>query len=175
MAKIRDTFSKPPSGWKVTDPITGVRFEANSYRNLRGKIDTHRRSNNLSREGIEDFIAEQICAKNDPSFCQMWPDFKGAVMRMLGYDGPQLWKELHQRALAHEGEQDWVWLDQWRERIPRYGCNCRSKWKELMAKHPPTWNHYFEWTWRMHNAVSESLGKPTFTLQQARQIWENKS
>ena len=171
MAKIRDTFQKPPSGWKVTDPITGVRFDANSYRNLRGKIITHRKSNSLTVDGIDDWIAEQICAKNDPAFCQAWPNLTQSVMRMLGFDGPALWAELHERALEREGEQDFVWLDMWRAKIPKYGCSCQSKWKELMHRHPPDWSNYFRWTVFMHNKVSESLGKPTLTEQQARQIW----
>jgi hypothetical protein len=173
MAKIRDTFTKVPSGWKVTDPITGVRFEANSYRNLKGKIDTHRRSNNLPVDGLDEWIAEQICAKNAPEYCQEWPNLTNAVLKMLGFDGPGLWGELHRRTLSHDDSPDWVWLDMWAEKIPKYGCSCRSKWKEWKHENPPPWDKegYWRWGWAFHNHVNQELGKPPFSIDQARQIW----
>lgn len=170
MAKIRDTFQRPPSGWKVTDPITGVQFSSNSYRNLRGKIFTHRENNNLSVDGIDEFIAEQICEKNELFFCQDWPT-RGPSL-IIKKEGAGLWAELHKRALAHNGEQDWVWLNQWTERIPSYGCACKSNWKNLMKQYPPQWNDYFFWSVTMHSKVSESIGKMSLTVQQARQIWD---
>lgn len=91
-AKIRDTFQKAPSGWCVTDPLTKVEFESNSYRNVRAKVLTHRQANGIKDRDVDGFIHEQICAKNPPSFCQDWPTvIKGvdtgpapSILQMLG-------------------------------------------------------------------------------------------
>lgn len=168
--KIRDTFQKPPSGWKVTDPKTGIRFDSNSYRNLREKIRTHRRSNNMETDDIDSFIADQICDKNEPFFCQEWVISARSPIQKMGL--AELWGELHERALAHECEQDWVWFNAWQERIPSLGCSCKNKWKDLVKQFPPDWNNYFKWSVSIHSKVSESIGKMPMTEYQARQIWD---
>lgn len=71
--KIRDTYVGCPSGWWVTDPDTITHIEANSYRNLRGKLEQHRKNNGLSTDGLDEMISNQICKREPPEFCQEWP------------------------------------------------------------------------------------------------------
>lgn len=170
MARIRDSFTRPPSGWKVTDPITNIKFSSNSYRNLVGEIETHRRANDLPTDGIEQFIADQICEKNDPYFCVD----AGPSPRLTNYRAPtnqEMWAVLHTRALSHEGEDDTIWFNVWCDRVPSQGCTCKSNWKKLVKEFPPIWSDYFAWSNLMHNKVSQSIGKPTLSLEQARAIW----
>lgn len=71
--KIRDTYAGCPTGWWIVDADTHIHIEANSYKNLRGKWEQHRKSNNLSTEGIDQMISDQLCKREAPEFCQEWP------------------------------------------------------------------------------------------------------
>lgn len=173
MAKIRDTYLQPASGWKVTDPVTFVKFESNSYRNLREKIRQHRKSNNLGLDDVDGWIADQICAKNDPEYCAEKPTMRGWIARVI-FGTPQLWGELHKRGLQHEGETDWVWFNEWQERLPSFGCACKSSWRKYVKDHPPTWNNYFHWSYVAHQDVNMKLGKHGMTEQQARAYWQSQ-
>jgi hypothetical protein len=84
-----------------------------------------------------------------------------------------LWSELHTRALARNGINDSVFLNSFAARIPSFegGCKCRSFYNNWRRANPPDFNHYFEWTVRLHNAVNFKLNKPHFTLEEARRRW----
>lgn len=168
MARIRDTYQNAPSGWRVTDPLTGVMFEANSYRNLRGKIITHRRSNGITDLVVDDFIHDQICARNPEHYCQQWPVvIQPRSIRHVSH----LWAELHRRALMHREGADWAWYNAWTDRIPKVGCSCRDNWKIWVSKNPPDWSNYWAWSVRAHNAVNQKLGKPEMSEELARRLW----
>ena len=82
--------------------------------------------------------------------------------------GPPLWQKLHQRALAHRGE-DAAWLAKFETSVP---CgNCRKNWKEMMQRTPPNWDDYFAWTVARHNEINVKLGKPTITPEVALARW----
>ena len=85
-----------------------------------------------------------------------------------------LWKELHERALNFEGKSDYTYLINFGKKIPRYtkGCKCKEFWDNWMKQNPPTFNKYFEWTVKAHNRVNLKLGKPQFTVKQARNFYQ---
>ena len=92
--------------------------------------------------------------------------------------GPDLWKELHLRALKNKGQDEKVYLTNFVTKIPRYttGCKCREFWANYVRTHPPKYGRngeFFEWTVAVHTAVNHKLGKPTYTLEQARKYYEN--
>jgi hypothetical protein len=89
---------------------------------------------------------------------------------------PELWRELHVRALTFEGEDDGVFLRRWSDKVPRFGggCRCSSFWIRWMKFNPPVFHpseKYFEWTVNGHNAVNQKLGKPQLSVDEARKLY----
>ena len=88
----------------------------------------------------------------------------------------ELWKELHLRALTFKGKDDTAFLREFAKKIPRYtkGCSCNEHWKKLVKQYPPVFgDKYFEWTVEQHSRVSKRLGKPTYTVEEARKFYTN--
>lgn len=90
-----------------------------------------------------------------------------------------LWKELHLRALENKGENDLKYLIDFSTRIPRFtsGCKCREFWVSYIKKFPPKFGanqEYFKWTVDCHNAVNKKLGKPIYSLEEARELYKNE-
>lgn len=91
--------------------------------------------------------------------------------------GPELWTELHLRALKNTGQDERVYLANFGNRIPRYtkGCKCQEFWVNYTRTHPPKYGpngEFFNYTIEIHNAVNQKLGKPTYTVEQAREYYE---
>jgi hypothetical protein len=83
--------------------------------------------------------------------------------------GPPLWAALHRRPWeCPDPAGDAGWLAAFAAAIP---CpHCRRHWRELAAAAPPDLSGraaYFAWTWRQHNAVNASLGRPEFPFEEA--------
>jgi hypothetical protein len=74
------------------------------------------------------------------------------------------WKKLHTESFDSEKFQRWV------ERIP--GCStCRENFRKILEINPPRFDDWQRWSWEIHNAVNEKIGKPEFTYQEACQLW----
>lgn len=108
------------------------------------------------------------------------------------YDGSQLWREMHLRALAfqlprldpssgvaqieawavahdHAAATERTYLTLIAARLP---CGeCRQHWVEQLFATPPDFGDYFGWLVARHNHVNEMLGKPTWSLTEAREFW----
>ena len=81
--------------------------------------------------------------------------------------GPSMWADLHRRSLA--GAIDARWLDGFTARVP---CgDCRRHWQGVLAEHPLPTDGQFEWSVRVHAAVSRRIGKPEMSVEDARRIW----
>ena len=80
-----------------------------------------------------------------------------------------IWSDLHRRALTHEGD-DSTWIADYTKRIIGT-CQCRKQWDQDIAKLPPDFSRYFEWTVAIHNAVNARIGKPILTVEEARARW----
>lgn len=84
--------------------------------------------------------------------------------------GPQLWEAIHRHAWQHPREataeqqrQAREWLAGWAGRIPRYGCDCRSEWRQILRLCPPPLHNgpaYYWWTVAAHDRINRRLGKP---------------
>ena len=88
----------------------------------------------------------------------------------------ELWRELHERALKNSGENDIIYLAQFATKIPRYttGCKCKEFWNNWVRLNPPVYGkngEFFEWTVKAHNAVNAKLGKPQYTVEQAKAFY----
>ena len=87
-----------------------------------------------------------------------------------------LWKELHERALEYEGDNDMAFLLQFSLRIPQFNekCRCKEDWMKIVRANPPRFGkngEYFAWTVHCHNEVSKRLGKPTYTVEEAKAFY----
>lgn len=66
--RLIDSTMGVPSGWSAIDPDTKTKIQGHSFRSLRATWITHRKDNNLPTEQVEEWVQEQICAKN-PTYC----------------------------------------------------------------------------------------------------------
>ncbi len=87
--------------------------------------------------------------------------------------GPRLWGLLHGRYRLWTGaEAERAWLAYFRMMVP---CGqCRADWDKLVKDHPPDLSspeNYWLWTVKLHNLVSQRLGKPQLSVEDARRIW----
>ena len=88
----------------------------------------------------------------------------------------QLWSELHRHAINHIGNNDIIFLNTFRSKMPRFttGCRCKEFWDNYVRSHPPVFGpnkEYFKWTVDTHNAVNIKLGKPIFSLEDALTLY----
>lgn len=89
----------------------------------------------------------------------------------------ELWKELHTQALKNNGEDETVFLTSFASKIPRYtkGCKCREHWVMWIRSNPPKYGkngEFFQWTVEAHSSVNKRLGKPTLTVEEARELYK---
>lgn len=94
---------------------------------------------------------------------------------------PELWRELHLRALnvtlgpnnnRRIINTERVFITNWSRRIPTKGCKCSDFWHNWYKTNPINFRDYFAWTVNAHNAVNKKLGKELWTVERARQFWE---
>lgn len=89
----------------------------------------------------------------------------------------ELWKELHERALSYKGDNDLEFLYKFASKVPNYEgvCRCREEWMLWVRANPPRFgpnDEYFNWTVEGHNFVNKKLGKPTYSLEEAKKFYE---
>jgi hypothetical protein len=81
--------------------------------------------------------------------------------------GRAAWRALHLEAL--QGSITPAWLaEEFFPMIPRYGCTCAKDWPALLEQIPFRASDQFAWSVEIHNAVNQKLGKPLFTVDQAK-------
>lgn len=85
-----------------------------------------------------------------------------------------LWKELHVRALTFKGKNDEKFLTQFAKKIPKFGkgCKCKEHWIKWVKKNPPDFKNYFSWTVMGHNNINKILGKPVYTVKDAKKFYK---
>lgn len=86
--------------------------------------------------------------------------------------GPNLWGALHTLGLTGTLTPEFV--QEFARVIP---CpSCGSHFKDLLDEFPlPITTDQFEWTVALHNQVNARIGKPVFTVEQARARWSSRS
>lgn len=74
------------------------------------------------------------------------------------------WRSLHTRRMQPEE------FDKWVDSIP--GCStCQRDFRKLLETTPPRFDDWQKWTWEIHNAVNEKLGRPLVTWREACELW----
>jgi hypothetical protein len=121
--------------------------------------------------------------KSDAAYFRAWEQGKGpgqqvktdAVLCNVTYNhwmplhnyAPKNWDVWSERAAR-------AWYRQWLRGLPKTGCGCAESWKKEVAEIPVDFSSpqaFFEWAWRIHDAVNQRLGKPTTTIEEAYQLW----
>jgi hypothetical protein len=105
------------------------------------------------------------CEPSSQHLPQAYPKSPGATAP------PATWAEWHIRALAHDGSDDFVWVQDFLSRVPNITCDCRRHASEHIREHPPRWEDYFAWTVEFHNAVNKRLGRSLFSVAEASALW----
>jgi len=102
--------------------------------------------------------------------------FRGDIPQRTESPKVNHWLPLHRYAVEHVS--DWNpclasrwYFEEWKPRIPTYGCACEKHWKELTEDHPPDFSSpqaFFEWGYWRHDDVSRLHSKrPQISLEQA--------
>jgi hypothetical protein len=85
----------------------------------------------------------------------------------------ELWAQIHQRGMRGLLTHDFI--EHVLSLLPAYGCQCNQHFLNLLAMHPVpytgTAEEQFAWTVLAHNEVNRRLGKPEFSLEEARARW----
>ena len=84
------------------------------------------------------------------------------------------WISLHRHALTFEGDDDSEYIQTFTSQVPKYTspkCKCVEFWQGWLKMNPPTYDDYFAWTVRAHNAVNVKLGKKHYTVDDARRFY----
>lgn len=89
----------------------------------------------------------------------------GPPMITIEEVGRRKWSEFHTMELTPES------LAEWEAGIPSFGCDCKSKYREIKAANPPRFEDPHRWKWEIHNAVNAKLGKPLFAWEDYAARW----
>lgn len=84
--------------------------------------------------------------------------------------GPNLWGTLHLLCLT--GTITPEFIQEYARSIP---CpTCATHFQALLATYPFPDTEQFEWSVLLHNKVNARLGKPQFTVEEARAKWTSR-
>jgi len=86
-------------------------------------------------------------------------------------DGRKAWSKLHSTVLGSKEI-----FEEFLKHVPA-GCECRKKIEAILERIPPRFDspkEWFEFGVEFHNAVNNSLNKPTTTLDRAYMLWRNR-
>lgn len=74
------------------------------------------------------------------------------------------WRKLHTTLFTPQEFELWI------QAIP--GCSsCQRDFRRLIQNNPPRFDDWHKWTWEIHNAVNEKLGKQLIAWTDAIQLW----
>jgi hypothetical protein len=111
------------------------------------------------------------------------PQPRTAEQRRLVQETPRLSQDTA-ATTAYQGRRAWLFLhryrgcdpvffEMWQYFIPAQ-CSCQEDFKAIITIHPPDFSSpeaFFEWGVMIHNEVNIKLGKPTFTLEEAKLLY----
>lgn len=74
------------------------------------------------------------------------------------------WRKLHTTIFTPQEFELWI------QAIP--GCSsCQRDFRRLIENNAPRFDDWHKWTWEIHNAVNEKLGKQLIAWTDAIQLW----
>jgi len=158
------------AGFSARVPHARVLFHKNHPQNW--TAESHREGT----KWLSKFIGEPF---DHHKFRKQWLDPDFVYDKSAGKYAYNHWQPLHRYQYKDpESAKRWYY-NEWLPKIPSYGCNCESHWKDLTEKYPPDFSSqkaFFEWGWARHNDVSrEHSKKPQISLEEAYQIYGRPS
>ncbi len=170
MLKFKSLMRTPPLAQYV-EPATGyvVPWET-SFEELLRRVREYRQGLGLPiLEGWEAEVEHQVAMTLKVDSPDDWIEDseKPYVPHLVAY-GRQMWRELHERALAYpenpqgpEREAEYQWLLSWVARIPSARCDCAYKWKKMGLDFDLSGRQgYVQSAINVHNHINAELGKP---------------
>jgi hypothetical protein len=88
------------------------------------------------------------------------------------FQGAGLWDAWHRRALSWTGGDDTPWVNS--QILQKLPCGeCSNHARAWLKENPPTFTAelYFAWTVAFHNGVNHRLGRPIWSVGEARSYW----
>ncbi len=164
----------PNGGIRYKQPETPFEVHSYSLKDIVRRVGAHRRSVPFLHldliDGWQERLLSDLCDQNSHMKCE---DANPSETHPLVVEGRKLWGEMHAFAASlsealspQDVERAKAWLSAWRDRIPRYGCKCRDKFRVLEAARPANFSSgsaFAKWCIDIHNDVNVSLNKPVFT------------
>lgn len=162
----RTVSSSDNKGWTFRQENTGYVARSLDLNVVKRAIEGHRFAMaggdiemDLSH-GWEMRFYDEICRQNPNAPCNENPQDPNFVPPHVAL-GRALWKELHDKA-AEDSDPYALrdWFNNWTNRIPDFGCRCRSNALALLHEMPPPFDGAFkQWTINFHDAINVRLGK----------------
>lgn len=92
--------------------------------------------------------------------------------RLMEQVGPKLWEKFHRDALTAKNRAEaWAQIEALLASIP---CGeCKASFRQIVSENLHHGHgEFFEHTVLLHNLVNRKLGKPEFTVEQARALYQ---
>lgn len=121
------------------------------------------------------------CGRREPSLNASdrvhCPCTKDGSVQYVAQVYENAWLPLHRYGPMHR--DDWniddakKWFLEWLKTVPR-SCGCRKEWRALLDDFPVDYasaEAFFTWSWFAHDQVSERIGNPRLSFQEAWEMW----
>ena len=182
LLKLSDPTTDPPGSWRYRCPDTGEVIRSGMFSHLYRDYCRHREARGLSVPNAGEF--EDSFCRALPVGCDScgepavnaydWPDLAEALAYAADKSrerwGGYWWGMLHRHTF---GEDTARWFAAFQQALP---CDiCKAHFRPVVVQMPLVATNQEEWlayTWMLHQAVSRSLGKPSITLEEAREMYK---
>lgn len=168
--KHPDTRTSPPGGYRYRQPETGIEFHYFTWFEIVLNVGKHRLANALDTSWDWEARLEHDACEQNPHWGCRDDSVPSAEDSPIVAAGRILWQWLHaftETYPATPTEDDKsnarYWLAEWTQKIPQFGCNCRSEWARLMGSFPPDLSsgpNFVAWARISHDWVNRKLLKP---------------
>lgn len=101
------------------------------------------------------------------------PNGRPDLQKLREVRGREAWEQLHSYKYQSEEETKFFY-EFWVLTIPSFGCSCKSHWNEVTKDLPPDFSsaeNFFRWGVEAHNRVNLMLGKPQFSYEEAKVVY----
>lgn len=166
-----NTATTPPGDYQYRQPETNQPFRSITWQGLVIDVGHHRLGEGLDLSfGWEKQLQHDACEQHPEWDCKDAAPLVPMFYVEQAAVGRALWAELHayagnypvsptdaDRAKATE------WIEQWRKRVPNYGCGCRDHASRFMHAWPPDLSSrtaLIRYTECFHDWVNRRIGHP---------------
>lgn len=170
--KHPDKTTTPPGGYVYTQPETGARFHYFTWAEILLNVGNHRLAMGLDTTWEWNVRLENDYCEQNPHIPCTNDSVASPEDSPIAVAGRLLWGLLHDFTLQYpeaptedDKSNARYWLSRWAEKIPSFGCNCRSDWARLVASYAPDLSSrdaFVRWASNSHDNINRKLGKPIF-------------